>query len=1032
MNVPVVLITYNRPHHTQKVLEALREHSIKNLIIYSDGPKSEIDIAKVYETRLLLHRIDWTEPIIVERDENYGLAKSITTAANNIFKTQDRLILLEDDCVPQKYFFQFMESCLKQYEKNDRVFGISGYSIPLPKSLINSYLYDVYFSPRIGSWGWGTWKSAWEKHVTNFEKVSSDALNTGIDLTQGGNDIPIMIQQFLKGQLKDVWTLNWILTVYMNKGYYVYPTTSHIKNVGMDGSGVHCGITAKFDTLCAAKKATRFPKEIILDQEILRNFNAYYDIASDNFLKDNAGKYPTTMTHADTFTTHGSEIKVPDSCRILQVADHQIYGGAAIAGHRLFDGLNSSKKNVKLITFNDPPVHENGCYSWTQFLSTNRLSSTTKKLPPDLYKNNDWLEKISAALDAANPQIINLHNIHEAIHYHRVPFEALDLMSKTARLVFTLHDMWWLTGRCAYAGNCQRFIDHSCDNRCPSPKVYPQANPSKISELLHAKIDFFNRNPDAVIVTPSQWLARQAQKSYLKNHRLEVIPYGIDTTVFRPDYDRDGLKHSIGFPRDALVLLISAANLTDPRKGAQLFLKALSTINEDLIVLTVGKTKIKPQLPENVKLYNYGFVTSQEEMAFAYSVADLFICPSFEDNLPCVLVESISCGTPCIGFNIGGVPEIIRPGVTGWIAPEVSSRSLVDLISNLVKHPDKISELRPSCREVAIKEYALNIQADRYLELYHQLIGQKENHSRHVWDRQSEREQKFQYEYNEIQKLFGDGNISAGKDRLEKLVESCPEYALGHNDLGVVSYTMGLKEKAFNHYENAVRLEPTNIVFLKNLADYLYVEQRKIKEAMKIYVQILQVAPQDVETLMVVGHLCVALNKIDEAKSFFGKVLETEPDHKEARSFCEKLDPKIRTVQNNSNDAMENRVNDTATNFDFGTNEYMVSAIVSVYKAEKYIRGCLENLENQTITEKIEIIVVNSGSDENEEEIVKEFQKKNKNIKYIKTECRETRLCRMESRHKSRHRKIHHKRQCRRSTSQGCFRGDGQNVGSAA
>ena len=858
MDIPVVLITYKRPHHTQQVLEALRKFEIQNLFIYSDGPKNEIDLSGVYETRSLLYRIDWTNPIIIERENNIGLASSITSAANDVFKSHDKLILLEDDCVPQKHFFQFMETCLSRYEKDESVFGISGYTLPLPQNIQDSYPYDLYFSPRIGSWGWGTWKSAWDKQITNLENAFWDAIQRGVDLTQGGNDVPVMIRQFLSGQLKDVWTLNWLVTVYINKGYYIYPTFSHIKNIGMDGSGVHCGHTAKFNTIYGGKKATRFPEDIILDQTILNNFRIYYDVSSNGPLKGSAVKYPTIQTHTDLLSTQNYEENETNTCRILQVSDHQKKGGAAIAGHRLFSALKSAHANVKLITFNDPLVLENGCYSWDRVLSTNRgiynsqtpmLVSTTK---------NDWVDLVSAALDVTNPLIINIHNIHEAIHYHSVPFDVLDAMASNARLVFTLHDMWLFTGRCAYTGNCERFIDHSCNETCPTHTVYPQARPNDISALLQVKKDFFKRNPEAIIVTPSQWLANQAKKSYLNSHRIVVIPYGIDTTVFRPDHDRENLRRSIGIPGNACVLLITAANLSDPRKGALLFLKALSKIKHDLIVLTVGRTNIQPELPKNIKFYNYGFVTSPEEMAFAYSVADIFICPSVEDNLPCVLIESISCGTPCIGFNVGGVPEVIRSGKTGWLAPEATSQSLSMLISDLIENPDKIYSLRPSCREVAKKEYALMIQAERYLKLYQQLIGQKAGIGYHASGRQKDRESHLEGRYKEIQKNIGK-----------------------------------LKTK-------------TNEI-----------EQKKNGEDKPI---------------------------VDSIK----------------------------------------KISDT------GTNKYFVSAIVSTYNAEKFIHGCLDNLENQTIADRLEIIVVNSGSTENEEAIVREFQQKYENIKYIRTNKRET------------------------------------------
>ncbi len=676
--------------------------------------------------------------------------------------------------------------------------------------------------------------------------------------------------------------------------------------------------------------------------------------------------------------------------QIWQVADHQITGGAAIAGHRLFTGLKSENANVKLIPFNDPTISETCCNSLMQTYNRDQATSNNMSSMSGPPSRNNWIDLVSGALNTDTPQIINIHNIHEAIHYHGVPFGVLDLMAKKARLVFTLHDMWLLTGRCAYNGDCQRFVNHSCNETCPTPTIYPYALPGEISALLCTKMDFFKGNPDAVIVTPSSWLALQVRKSHLKDHRIEVIPYGIDTSVFRPDDDRDGLRRSIGIPPNACVLLISAANLSDPRKGADLLLKALSKIKDELMVLTVGKTDIQPDLPDNIKFYNYGFVTSPEEMAFAYTVADLFICPSLEDNLPCVLIESISCGTPCIGFNVGGVPEVIRPGKTGWLAPEATPESLSKLITDLLKNPGIISDLRPSCREVAKQEYALNIQAERYLKLYQELIGQEADMPPRANVQRKDRGNNLQSDYEVIQKYIENGEIESAKVRLEKLVEINPDFATGHNDLGVLAYKEGLKDEAFKHYAVAVKLQPENIIFLKNLADYYYVELGMIEEALKLYVKVLQIEPNDIETLMVVGHLCIAIEKFSEAKNFYEKILEIDSQNEEAKVFIEKLNTKCREIERKQNDEEKPSVDNLINLNDINSNQYLVSAIVSTYNAEKFIRGCLEDLENQTIADRLEIVVVNSGSNENEEAIVKEFQNKYDNIKYIRTDKRET------------------------------------------
>ena len=124
---------------------------------------------------------------------------------------------------------------------------------------------------------------------------------------------------------------------------------------------------------------------------------------------------------------------------------------------------------------------------------------------------------------------------------------------------------------------------------------------------------------------------------------------------------------------------------------------------------------------------------------------------------------------------------------------------------------------------------------------------------------------------------------------LAGLVESYPEFALAHNDLGVLYYTAGNKEKALQFYEKAVQLDPENMIFQKNLADFYYVELGRVEDALQIYVKILEVHPDDVETLLITGHICVALEKFQDAEVFYSRVLEIEPGHPDARQFQNKL-----------------------------------------------------------------------------------------------------------------------------------------------
>lgn len=277
INTPVILVTYNRPRHTALVLKSLKDHNIKNLIIYSDAPKNPEQEKNVLITRRIIEDIDWIRPNIVFQNTNQGLAKSITSAANHALENHDRFILLEDDCVPAEHFFRFMDKCLNAYENNESIYGISGYSIPIPSQLLNSYPYDIYFHPRIGSWGWATWKRAWKAYSKDLKNIYKECIRRNVDINIGGNDVYNMIKKKLHEQSFDIWTVNWILSVYKNSGYYIYPTQSHIINIGLDGSGVHCGKSTKYNTVIAEKEPRRFPSELYLDVNLTNAMNKYFD-----------------------------------------------------------------------------------------------------------------------------------------------------------------------------------------------------------------------------------------------------------------------------------------------------------------------------------------------------------------------------------------------------------------------------------------------------------------------------------------------------------------------------------------------------------------------------------------------------------------------------------------------------------------------------------------------------------------------------------------------------------------------------------
>ena len=235
---------------------------------------------------------------------------------------------------------------------------------------------------------------------------------------------------------------------------------------------------------------------------------------------------------------------------------------------------------------------------------------------------------------------------------------------------------------------------------------------------------------------------------------------------------------------------------------------------------------------------------------------------------------------------------------------------------------------------------------------------------------------------------FREGNFISAKKEFEKVIKICPKNATAYNNLGVLFYHQGKKNKAFEYYQKAISLQPENILFLKNFADFHYIENNAVEKAIELYLNAMSINPQDIEVLNAIGLICLNLKKYDDAKIFFNKILDIDPLNKSARDFFDQL------ISNECESKWTNRVyndcNYKKSNVRDNNNQYLVSAIISTYNSKRYIRGCLDDLEKQTIADRIEIIVVNSASQENEEDIVRELQNRYKNIKYIRTNKRET------------------------------------------
>lgn len=281
---PIVLFVYNRPEHTKKTIKALRRNQLavkSDLIIYCDAPKNKDDIIPNKKVKSVVeHANGFKQVHIVERNTNYGLAKNIIDGVSDVVSSYGKVIVLEDDLITSPYFLQYMNKMLNHYKMEDRVYSISGYNHPSHLMEIpEDYKYEVYFSLRNSSWGWGTWAEPWFKtdwKVTNFDQfVSNKEAQTKFD--QGGSDMSDMLTKQQRGEINS-WAIRWSYSHFKHDAYAVYPVYSYVNNIGVDGTGMHSGwINIYENDLTKAVKDPSLPPDVSLNEKILENFRRVYN-----------------------------------------------------------------------------------------------------------------------------------------------------------------------------------------------------------------------------------------------------------------------------------------------------------------------------------------------------------------------------------------------------------------------------------------------------------------------------------------------------------------------------------------------------------------------------------------------------------------------------------------------------------------------------------------------------------------------------------------------------------------------------------
>jgi glycosyltransferase involved in cell wall biosynthesis len=416
--------------------------------------------------------------------------------------------------------------------------------------------------------------------------------------------------------------------------------------------------------------------------------------------------------------------------RILHVATNDLAGGAARAAYRLHQALRRQGHDSWMYVANRSSADPN-VIAFTPTRSpfgraqrALRRWQLQRELQPYVGQRPAGLEPFSddRTIYGDDPirhmpdcDIINLHWIAGFI-------EIAGLLRRATRstpVVWTLADQNPYTGGCHYDEGCGRFAT-ACG-------ACPQLGSTETADLS-ARIAARKRVAVAAvapgglhIVALSRWIADEVRRStVMAGVPVSVIPNSVDTDLFAPG-DRAAARHALGIPAEARVLMFAADSLENRRKGFAKLTQALAGLDSSAQLLLLSLGEGKPSIGTAIPYLHLGHVDSDARLVAAYRAADLFVLPSLQDNLPNTALEALACGTPIVAFAAGGIPDMVRPGLTGLLAPVGDVEGLRDAIRTLLDEQAAREALRHTCRSVAVREYGAELHAQRYMQLYTQL-----------------------------------------------------------------------------------------------------------------------------------------------------------------------------------------------------------------------------------------------------------------------------------------------------------------------
>ena len=417
--------------------------------------------------------------------------------------------------------------------------------------------------------------------------------------------------------------------------------------------------------------------------------------------------------------------------QVVHVSPIDVLGGAARGAYGLHRALLDAQVDSKMLVLrkysDDETVLTSPGARGPNILRQavrdrlDRLPLRFYKWDPAYWWTVGWLPfDISREIESLNPDIVHFHWAGRGA----APIRLLPRIQHYP-IVWTLRDMWPLTGGCHYAGECDRF--RSGCGRCPQ---LGSRTALDISAWQWRRKHRAWRGVEVAYVAPSRWMAECALASPLRHgNKVHTIANGVDVERFKP-IDRAAARAAWDLPQERRIVLFGAINSTgDPRKGFSYLIEALRMLSvrgwgKRVTAVVFGASEV-PELDLGCDTRYIGQLRDDISLALLYSCADVMVVPSVQENAGKTAIEAMACGTPVVAFANSGQVEIVDHKASGYLAQNLSSGDLARGIEWCLEESDTHNALSRGAREKALACFDIRDIARRYTALYTSLLAER-------------------------------------------------------------------------------------------------------------------------------------------------------------------------------------------------------------------------------------------------------------------------------------------------------------------